>query len=222
MNFKNFIIIILVMLLPLSLSAAEASNFDKTLSSVYILVRVFGALSALILAFMGIRKLVDYSKDDRNPKNSPMSAIVIFFAAGLMMNLDQSMTIMVNTINGSGGYCFYGDTSSNTTFGNDSSCFENAMSVTDDLAKQMQNKTKTEESMSKLKDKLKTLFMLFQIVGVIYFIKGVYMLKAASEGAQDVTYGKIIMILIASTLVIDMPHTIDMIISLISSWNETT
>ena len=47
------------------------------------------------------------------------------------------------------------------------------------------------------------------------------MLKEASEGSQQTGYGKIILMIFASALVIDMPHTIDMLINTIQSWNET-
>ena len=73
----------------------------------------------------------------------------------------------------------------------------------------------------KLKEKLRLLFTLFQVIGVIYFIKAIYMLKEASEGSQQTGYGKIILMIFASALVIDMPHTIDMLINTIQSWNET-
>ncbi len=223
MNFKNIFLIMATIILSFSLSA-EASAFDKTLSSVYILVRVFGALLAIILAFLGVKKLYDFANDNRgDPKNRPAVAIIMLFASALLLDMDKSMSLMINTVTGSGGYCFYGESvnSNSNPFGNDSSCFDNAMSVTEDLAKEMQNETGAEESIKKLKEKLRMLFMLFQIVGVVYFMKGVYMLKGAAEGAQDVTYGKILLILFASSAVIDMPHTIDIIVNTISSWNDT-
>lgn len=218
----KYILALMVVFLPFPLYA-EPTAFDNTLNAIYILVRTMGVLLGAILAFLGIKKLVDYAQDQRNPKNSPISAIVIFFAAGLLLNLNQTMSLVINTIQDGTGqnYCFYAQTTGETPFGNNTSCFNDAMQVTDDLAARLKNETGTEESVNKLKEKLRLLFTLFQIIGVIYFIKGIYMLKEASEGSQQTGYGKILLMILASALVIDMPHTIDMLINTITAWNET-
>ena len=218
----KYLLALMVIFLPLPLYA-DPTAFDNTLNAIYILVRTLGVLLGAIMAFMGIKKLIDYAQDSRNPKNSPVSAIVMFFAAGLLLNLNQTMSLVINTIQDSSGesYCFYAETGGNNPFGNNASCFNDAMQLTDDLAQKLKNETGTEESVNKLKEKLRLLFTLFQIIGIIYFIKGIYMLKEASEGSQQTGYGKIILMIIASALVIDMPHTIDMLINTITAWNET-
>tara|TARA_B100000073_G_C23726841_1_gene569530 strand:- start:247 stop:909 length:663 start_codon:yes stop_codon:yes gene_type:complete len=218
---RNFLILVMLFM-PLPL-LAEPTAFDNTLTSVYILIRTIGVLMGAILAFMGIKKLVDYAQDQRNPKNSPISAIVIFFAAGLLLNLNQTMSMVINTVQGNVGdsYCFYAETTRDNPFGNNTSCFNDAMQLTEELAQKLKNENGAEESVQKLKEKLRLLFTLFQVIGVIYFIKAIYMLKEASEGSQQTGYGKIILMIFASALVIDMPHTIDMLINTIQSWNET-
>jgi hypothetical protein len=220
---KIFILMVMIIILPLPILAEAPTAFDNTLNAVYILVRTFGVLLGAILAFLGIKKLVDYSQDQRNPKNSPVSAIVIFFAAGLLLNLNQTMSLVINTIQDGkdNSYCFYAKTSGDSPFGNGGSCFSDAMSLTKELAEKLKNESGTEESVNKLKEKLRLLFTLFQIIGIIYFIKGIYMLKEASEGSQQTGYGKIILMIFASALVIDMPHTIDLLINTIQAWNET-
>lgn len=218
---KNFLILVMLFL-PLPL-LAEPTAFDNTLTSVYILIRTIGVLMGAILVFMGIKKLVDYAQDQRNPKNSPISAIVIFFGASLLLNLNQTMSMVINTVQGDTGdsYCFYAETSMQNPFGNNTSCFNDAMQLTEELAQKLKNENGAQESVQKLKEKLRLLFTLFQVIGVIYFIKAIYMLKEASEGSQQTGYGKIILMIFASALVIDMPHTIDMLINTIQSWNET-
>jgi hypothetical protein len=209
---KIFILMVMIIILPLPILAEAPTAFDNTLNAVYILVRTFGVLLGAILAFLGIKKLVDYSQDQRNPKNSPVSAIVIFFAAGLLLNLNQTMSLVINTIQDGkdNSYCFYAKTSGDSPFGNGGSCFSDAMSLTKELAEKLKNESGTEESVNKLKEKLRLLF-----------IKGIYMLKEASEGSQQTGYGKIILMIFASALVIDMPHTIDLLINTIQAWNET-
>jgi hypothetical protein len=222
---KNLLFLFFLILFPLPLFAAEVTAFDKTLTAFYVLVRTIGALLGGFLAFYSLKKMVDYAKDNRNPKNSPVSILVVMFASSLLLNLNATMSIMINTIQGTGeGYCFYSKAPADNgrvTFDNSNSCFSNAMQVTGDLAEKLKKESGSEETLKKLQDKLRLLFTLFQLVGVIYFIKGIYMLKEASEGTQGVGYGKIIMILIASSLVIDMPHTIDILINTITGWNET-
>lgn len=218
---KNFLVLVMLFL-PLPLFA-DPTAFDNTLTSVYILIRTIGVLMGAILAFLGIKKLVDYAQDQRNPKNSPVSAIIMFFAAGLLLNLNQTMSMVINTVQGGSGesYCFYAETNMDNPFGNSSSCFNDAMQLTEELAQKLKNENGAEASVQKLKEKLRLLFTLFQVIGVIYFIKAIYMLKEASEGSQQTGYGKIILMIFASALVIDMPHTIDMLINTIQAWNET-
>lgn len=220
---KNFLIFI-IFLLPLQLFA-EVTPFDKTMSALYVLIRAIGVLMGAILVFIAIKKMVDYANDNRNPRNSPIGIIIIMFAGSLLLNLNQTMSIMINTIQGTGeGFCFYSDAptkSGELIFENSESCFSNAKEVTNDLAAKLKNESGSEETLKKLEDKLRLLFTLFQLVGVIYFMKGIYMLKEAAEGTQGVGYGKIIMILFASSLVIDMPHTIEILINTINSWNKT-
>ena len=219
MNIK-FLLVSLLLFFPLPL-LAEASSFDKTFGSIYILIRTIASFSAVILAFLAIKKLVDYASDNRNPKNSPVSAIIMFFASGLLLNVDATISSFINTLTGSGGYCFYGDLSGNdSVYGTNSSCFSDAKAISVDLANQLQKQSENAESVKKLQEKLRMLFTLFQLVGLVYFIKGIYMLKAASEGAQQASYGKILLMIIASTFVIDMPHTIDILINTISDWNK--
>lgn len=222
MNLKFLIVTLLLLFTSLPLHAEDGNNFDALFGGAYILIRVAGFLSGLILAFLGLKKLIDYAGDSRNPKNSPLSSLIMFFAAGLLLNINASLSVFINTLNNSGGYCFYGDLSGNsdTIFGNNSSCFAEAKSITKDLANELQKQTENTESVKKLEEKLRMLFTLFQLVGLIYFIKGIYMLKAASEGSQQASYMKILFMIIASCLVIDMPHTIKILINTISTWNK--
>ena len=202
---------ILLLLFPFPLYA-ETGSFDATFGAIYILIRVGAFFAALLLAFFGIKKLVDYATDNRNPKNSPMSSLVMFLASGLLLNVDASLSIMINTITQSGDYCYYGDLSgvSESPLGNNSSCFAEAKTITADLTNQLKKQNENTESIEKLQEKLRMLFTIFQLVGLIY------MLKAASEGAQQASYGKILMMIIASAAVIDMPHTIDILINTIT------
>jgi len=220
MNIKIFIVVALLMF-QLPLHAAGTGAFDELFGALYILIRTLGFFTGLVLAFLGIKKLVDYAADSRNPKNSPMSSIIMFCGSGFLLNVDSTLSILINTINDSGGFCFYGDLSSATDnpFGNNATCFSEAKSITSDLAKELQKQSENAEAINKLQEKLRMLFTLFQLVGLVYFIKGIYMLKAASEGSQQASYGKILIMIIASTAVIDMPHTIDIIINTISTWN---
>jgi hypothetical protein len=224
MNIK-FILVTLLLFLQLPLyaesAAAGTASFDSLFSAIYVLIRVVGFFTALLLAFLAIKKLVDYASDNRNPKNSPVSAIIMFFASGLLLNVDATLSMFINSLNDSGGYCFYGNTSgTENPFGNDSNCFTEAQTITKDLAQELQKRSENTESIEKLQEKLRMLFTLFQLVGLVYFIKGIYMLKAASEGAQQASYGKIIIMIIASAAVIDMPHTIDLLVNTISTWNK--
>lgn len=46
------------------------------------------------------------------------------------------------------------------------------------------------------------------------------MLKEAAEGSNNIGYGKIIIMIISSAIIIDLPHFIDMVINTIRDINK--
>lgn len=206
-------------------SSTDTSAADSFLTGLYILVRTIGTLLGAFLVFIGIKKTVEFAKDDRNPKNFPSAAIITVFAGGLLLNLNQTLSIGVNTIvGGNDGYCFYSKTSTEygkfEKIGEGSACFNNAMQVTDNIAKELSGQKNIEITLTNIKERLRILFTLLQVIGVIYFIKGIYMLKEAAEGSNNTGYGKIIIMLIASAIIIDLPHFLDMLINTIREVNK--
>ena len=66
------------------------------------------------------------------------------------------------------------------------------------------------------KNIVKKVITVFQIIALIYFVKGLHGIKAVSEGASKEGLGKAMLTIIASALVIDLPHTIEMIQSTVT------
>lgn len=205
-------------------ASQDVGSGDKFLTSFYILVRMIGTLLGAFLVYIGIKKAVDFSKDDRNPKNFPTAAIITFLAGGLLLNLNQTMTLAVNTFIGSGnGYCFYSKGLGNygkEVIGTNNACFNSAMQVTDKIANELSGQKKFEVTLKNIKERLRLLFTLLQVIGVIYLIKSIYMLKEAAEGSNNIGYGKIIIMIISSAIIIDLPHFIDMVINTIRDINK--
>lgn len=230
---KYLILIIMVLFSGTVLAEASAvtatqtsdtSAADTLLTSLYILIRMIGTLTGAFLVYTGIKKTVDFAKDDRNPKNFPSAAIVTLLAGGLLLNLNQTMSLTVNSIvGGNNGYCFYSKgsgTYGKEVIGSSNSCFNSAMQVTDKIAGELSGQKKVAVTMENIKERLRILFTLLQVIGVIYFIKAIYMLKEAAEGSNNTGYGKIIIMLISAAIIIDLPHFLDMLIETIKAVNK--
>ncbi len=221
----RYIIIIFILLFSSSAFAEGEVGFtDQFLKSIYIVVRSIGTLLGAFLVYSGIKKTVEFAKDDRNPKNFPSAAVVTLLAGGLLLNLNQTMSLAVNSIvGGNEGYCFYTKSTGNygkEQLGQSNSCFNSAMQLTDKIANELSGQQKFEVTLTNIKERLRILFTLLQVIGVIYFIKGIYMLKEAAEGSNNTGYGKIIIMLIAAAIIIDLPHFLDMVINTIREVNK--
>ncbi|OZY40602.1 hypothetical protein CJF43_17345 [Pseudomonas fragi] len=58
---------------------------------------------------------------------------------------------------------------------------------------------------------MKVIVGLFQAIGFFFFISSIMSLKAVGHGSSRDGYAKPVIILIASALIIDLPHTASMI-----------
>lgn len=88
------------------------------------------------------------------------------------------------------------------------SCFSTEMSgLTGDLQQRV-SRLSNESTAQIFIDNLYTIVGIFQIIGFIYFLIGIYGLKEVANGSAQNGYGKPITIMIASSLIVDLPHTI--------------
>ena len=164
---------------------------------------------APIFFLLAFKKLTDYAKNPNDLKNTALSPLVLLFAGSLLLNVKASSAMFINSLNSTDNVCFI---QNSQNFVNDKNCFDDAASdVTKHYKDDLESRGKT-QILDEFNEKISLLYMLFQSLGMIYFVKGILLLKAAAEGVSSVTYSKILIMIICSSFVIDMPNTMDMLI----------
>lgn len=128
-------------------------------------------------------------------------------SALLLMNMDEAISMFGNTFfdkPGAAEDCYIIEEK-----GIDDSCFSNELSgITGQLENRIRNMSgdSTVEAFAK---KIKTVIGIFQLIGFIYFGIGAYGLKQVADGSStNEGYGKPLTTMLASALIVDLPHTI--------------
>jgi hypothetical protein len=210
-------LLFLLLLIP---NVAFANGLDSTLVSVYLLGKILIALLGGGLCFIGITKFAAYSTDSRNPKNSLNAALVTLFAGSLLLNISGTISIIQNTFNqGSSGFCFYAESAENPHMAD--SCFQDSNIISDRYLSEVRGESPESTSMKKFRDKVRLILSMAQLIGLFYFVKGLLTLKSVSEGKDNTTYGKVLIMIFASALVMDASHTVDMLVETINSWRDS-
>lgn len=199
--------------------------------NLYKLAYLFGLVLGTVMYLIAIKKLIEHSKNPNDPRNGLGSVLVLFIGASMLWSLQSSINLFSNTFNGTGSsFCVYNDNlearsdeaeKSEDLNKHGAECFNAKNSdITADLRDKLEQKGAT-ESLELLQSKMQSFFYIIQALGLIYFIKAIFLLKSASEGSNSVTYGKCIIMLIMSSLVMDMPDTLQIIINTFKQMQAT-
>ncbi|XNJ88790.1 hypothetical protein AB6C47_018290 [Vibrio cyclitrophicus] len=205
-----------------SFAAEEEQHLDKRaelIGSLYSVVGVFAVLLGLGLIIISIMKLKRRAENPNDPKSFPSSILITMLAGALILNFSGTSSTLIATLLGNqAGHCFVlqeqlmehdkgtiqmGDL-------HQENCWDSSKSkAVDDIAKKVDEMSDGNGSL--LKKNIEIIVGLFQLAGLIYLIKGIYGLKLVSEGVSREGYGKQILTMITAALVIDLPHTLEML-----------
>lgn len=210
---KNLLKIILfsAIILPSIVFAADAESArEELVVSIHKLVYYFGFLLGLILMISAGLKMKAAS--EAQGPNSNKGIIYISLLAGvLMMNSSATLSTYIATLlGGDGGHCFVLDSSQ--------SAAENCWSA-DSSGLTGQLKTRVEKLSNAgvaatFMQNINVIVGMLQVIGFIYFFVGTYGLAQVANGSsRDGGYGKPIVTMIASALIVDIPHTAEMAVS---------
>lgn len=182
------------------------------------LLNALNSFVIILIAFVGLAVLAasinKMKKAAENPNaNITTGSIVTGLIAGaLLFNITGAASMIIQTVGSDGeggGYCFLTDEdSSSVTNIYKENCWNSENSeITDDMINKIDKMNGNGDLFEKNID---IIMSIFQFIGLIYFAKGIYGLKTASEGKGD-GYGKPILTMILAALVIDLPHTLEML-----------
>lgn len=207
---KNTAIILTAMLSQIAFANTTARA--EIVSSLYTLVTIFATAMGIVLMIVAVQKLKRRADNPNDPKAFPASIIVTLFAGAMAFNYSNTAGSMIVSLLGSqdAGYCFILDAETSGDVLSENCWDASNSEVLKDIEERV-NKMSDNNAGTAIKENAETIIALFQLIGLIYFLKGLYGLKVTSEGQSREGYGKPIITLIASALVIDLPHTIEML-----------
>ncbi|CSC96310.1 Uncharacterised protein [Vibrio cholerae] len=208
----QFFILTIISLFSFVSFADDVANRQQMVKAIYSLITYVAMLMGIGLMILGGIKL-KRSADDPNDKR-PKAAIIFFcfFSGALMFNYSGSASVMITSLLGSknSGYCFVLEDPKSVDLHKEN-CFDASSSeIVGGLVEKVNDMSDGKGNI--VKDNITVIVGLIQIVGLIYFCKGLYGLKLAAEGVrQNETYGKALITLIGSALAFDIMHTLEMI-----------
>lgn len=195
------------LIFSLSASASAAGLDDSTANRVELIAALNKALmyaSSLIgvtLIVSGGYKIKCIA--DSQQKNKFMIPLMTIMAGVIIWNVKDSVSVLTNTYFNV-DFCSIIDESKSIS----SSCFSSELSgMTDQLKNRIERLSNGGVAKAFI-DNIKVIIGIFQFIGFIYFMVGAYGLKEVANGSsKDGGFGKPIITMIASALIVDLPHT---------------
>lgn len=178
-------------------------------------VIIIGQLIGVILLIVGINKMKWKAEQPTNPQHSAGMIITVLVAGALMMNYTGSATTLITSFlypDSTGEYCFILDSEQSMS---SNQCWSASTAESTTLLSDRINRLEGDEPSQEFRDNIDVLMAFFQLIGLIYFFKGAYGLKQVSDGGQKGGYGKPLLIMIAAALVLDLPHTLEVVMKTI-------
>tara|TARA_B100000700_G_C15063722_1_gene868052 strand:+ start:1332 stop:2018 length:687 start_codon:yes stop_codon:yes gene_type:complete len=190
------------------------SSVGNLIAIIYAFIYYIGILIGFIFILLSFLKLMNSAENRGDPKNTMKSALLTMLAGALLYNIHGTFSTITATFTGASEICFVENQSlahERLTPTDTSACFDAETSeITQSLRSQL---TGEDQSWEELKGRINLLFAVLQTISLFFFIKAVTMLKAVSEGSQDASYGKIFVMLIFSSIGMDLSGFLEMIIN---------
>ncbi|WP_195758985.1 hypothetical protein [Pseudomonas syringae] len=189
-----------------SVSTASKSYALQLIASVIWVVHKCYLLIGLILILSGLYSLKLWS--DQPGKTSIKTPIIMIFVGVLMFSMLDTVTTTLNTIRGEkAGVCFVADSDLTAKLSSKSSCWDTAQSELSGATADRINKIGDTSTTEKLLEYLQIFCALAQAIGYVYFGIAVHGLYKLSQGSNRDGPYKSLIIMAASCLIIDLPHT---------------
>jgi len=209
MNVRNVITFLMMLFLPVVAFAdgdATAARVELISSNIG-LIKLVIFLSGFILFVNGAYKLKLLTDEGgKMGKSVPLIYIII---GAVLMNVTLAIGVFGNTYFKAGDFCFV---VSEGAINN--ACMNTEVSGLTGELKARIEKLSSGGTAEKFLENIQIIIGLFQIIGLIYFSVGAYGIAQVSNGSsKESGYGKPIITMFASALIVDIPHTAQMAIN---------
>ncbi|WP_100634927.1 hypothetical protein [Pseudomonas qingdaonensis] len=211
MNVRNVITFLTLLFLP-ALAFAVGDSGDVAQARAELISANLG-LVKLVIFLIGFTLFVSGGYKlklltDEGGKMGKGVPLVYMIIGAVLMNVTLAIGVFGNTYFKAGDFCFVVEEGAINN-----ACMNTEISgVTGELKARIE-KLSSGSTAQAFMDNVQFIIGIFQIVGLIYFSVGAYGIAEVSNGSsKENGYGKPIITMFASALIIDLPHTAQMAI----------
>ncbi|QPH48330.1 hypothetical protein IZU98_18340 [Pseudomonas fulva] len=207
MNVRNFIAFLTLLFLPVIAFADDATQARVELISANIgLIKLVVFLIGFITFVSGGYKLILLT--EQGGKMGKSVPLVYILVGTILMSLTTSISVFGNTLFKAGDFCFVVAEGSINN-----GCMNTEVSGLTGELKARVEKLSSGNTAEQFLQNIQIIIGIFQIIGFIYFAIGAYGLAQVANGSsKENGYGKPIITMFASALIVDIPHTAQMAI----------
>nr|WP_075498159.1 hypothetical protein [Moritella viscosa]SHO15501.1 Putative uncharacterized protein [Moritella viscosa] len=199
--------------------AADAATTTTTLTaSIYTLTTIIAQLLGITLMVYSLVKLKKSADNPNDPKNFPMAILTTIIVGASMFNYSGTASVSIGSFLGDdGGFCMLameekldGEVGRTNCWKSDSS--ELMTGITERI-----EKSNGAGSAAKFNEIFVDFMEFFQVVGFIYFLKNLWELHLLMQGTSQKKLGGVLIGILASSLAIDLPHTLEIVKTTVES-----
>ena len=201
MNVRNVITFLTLLFLPVVAFADATQARVELISGNIGLIKLVIFLIGLIVFVAGAYKLTLITEQgSKVGKSVPLIYIIV---GTILMNITLAIGAFGNTYFKAGDFCFVVSEGSINN-----ACMNTEVSGLTGELKARIEKLSSGSTAEKFMENIQIIIGLFQIIGLIYFAVGAYGIAQVANGSsKDGGYGKPIITMFASALIVDIPHT---------------
>ncbi|CAK1857812.1 DUF4134 domain-containing protein [Vibrio crassostreae] len=210
LNNKHIILALALFSTSMSFAVDQQATADM-IGKFYPLLTVIATAMGLGLLILGLVKMKKRADNPNDVKTFPMSIIVTLICGAILFNFSQSLNTVIKTFNGNtASYCMIAQETQVAGEIPKAGCWDESQSEALNDVIEKANKMNG-DSAEQIRANAKLFYMTLQLLGFVYFMKGVYHLKQASEGVQNKGYLGGISTIFFSALVVDLHHTLEFV-----------
>lgn len=203
MNVRNVITFLALLFLPIVAFAdgdATAARVELISANLGLIKLVIFLIGFILLVSGGYKLRLLAEQDSKVGKGVPLVYLIV---GAVLMNITLAIGVFGNTYFKAGDFCFV---VSEGAINN--ACMNTEVSGLTGELKARIEKLSSGGTAEKFLENIQIIIGLFQIIGLIYFAVGAYGIAQVSNGSsKESGYGKPIITMFASALIVDIPHT---------------
>ncbi|HHJ3080188.1 TPA: hypothetical protein ACPVZG_004039 [Vibrio parahaemolyticus] len=227
----KYLITLLIAFPSLAFAQAEGEqSFLEAAISIQSFIGLFYVASFIVgatILLSIVSTLADFDKFKQRAENPARQLAIRFVIAGILMNPSTSVMVMSETlgfsVSNDNQFCFAYNLKPNpteggvVTDGSTRQCYQSAATNLQKALKEKHTQLDESELQKFLQGKFKVVIGVFQVIAMYFYLSAWFKIYAISEGKErQTTYGKQIIVLIFSTLFLNLPAAMEQIYTWVS------